>query len=162
MEIQSPNPVILKVFQEFIRVQQQINYPFWGVLITVNGIILSAYTLLIVIASITIEKIDLILLSMLIIGVVFIIYSIHQLISNFQSFRDIRVSAETIGSEKMLNDSITFSNKERPVVTRRENRAIHVLYAEIGLFAVILIYITFINNFELIKSFFLQSTMNNL
>jgi len=154
MEIQSPNPVTLKVFQEFIRVQQQINYPFWGVLITVNGIILSAYTLLIVIASITIEMIDLILLSMLIIGVGFIIYSIHQLILNFRSFGNIRLDAETIGSEEMLKDSITFSNKERVVVTSRGNRAIYILYAEIILFAVILIYITFINNFELIKSFF--------
>ena len=154
MEIQSPDPVVLKVFQEFIRVQQQINYPFWGVLITVNGIILSAYTLLIVIASITIEKINLILLSMLIIGVGFIIYSIHQLILNFRSFRDIRLDAETIQSGEMLKNSITFSNEERVVVTSRGNRAIYILYAEIILFAVILIYITFINNFELIKSFF--------
>jgi len=154
MEIQSPNPVTHKIFQDFMRVQQEINYPFWGVLINTNGIILSAYTLLLVIASITIEKIDLILLLMLIIGVGLIIYSIHQLILNFRSFRKIRLSAETIHSDGMLTNSITFSNAERVVVTNRENRAIFILYAEIGLFAIILIYITIINNFELIKSFF--------
>ena len=154
MEIENPDPVTHKIFQDFMSLQQQINYPFWGVLITANGIILSAYTLLLVIASITIEKIDLILLLMLIIGVGFIIYSIYQLILNFRSFRKIRLSAETIHSAAMLADSITFSNAERVVVTGRENRAIYMLYAEIGLFGIILIYITIINNYELIKSFF--------
>ena len=154
MEVQSPDPVTHKIFQDFMRVEQEINYPFWGVLISTNGIILSAYTLLLVVASITIKKIDMILLLMLIVGVALIIYSIQQLILNFRSFRAIRVSAETIHSDAMLTNSITFSNAERVVVTNRENRAIFILYAEIGLFAIILIYIAIINNFEIIKSFF--------
>lgn len=147
MGIEPPDSVTHKIFQDFMRLLQEINYPYWAALITVNGIILGAYTFLLVIASITIGKIDLTLSFTLILGVVIIGYSIHQLILNFQSFRDIRVSVETIHSPEMLKESITLSNEERNAVNQREERAILALYVAIVLFILGLGYIAIVNKF---------------